>query len=54
MESAGLEFHEKVAEGYRTLAARHPERIMTVDAALPIQQIHDKIIEVIEEKIQVL
>ncbi len=35
MEAEGLRFHRLVAEGYRTLAERSPERIKTVDATLP-------------------
>ncbi len=44
MEQESLVFHRKVAEGYRTLAARDPERICTIDATLPIDTICDMII----------
>jgi len=39
MEQESLEFHEKVAEGYRELSKRDPERIHTVDATLPKETI---------------
>ena len=39
MELESLEFHKKVAEGYRKLAVKFPERIETVDATLPIEKI---------------
>ncbi|MBR5360375.1 MAG: dTMP kinase [Lachnospiraceae bacterium] len=39
MELESLEFHKKVAEGYRSLASRFPERIKTIDATLPIDEI---------------
>lgn len=39
MELESLEFHKKVAEGYRELAVRFPERIETVDATKPIEEI---------------
>ena len=39
MELESLEFHKKVAEGYRKLAVRFPERIETVDATKPIEEI---------------
>lgn len=39
MERESLEFHKKVAEGYRTLAGSFPDRIKTVDATLPIDEI---------------
>ncbi len=35
MEQESIDFHRKVAEGYRTLAERTPERIQTIDATLP-------------------
>ncbi len=41
MERETLEFHKKVAEGYRILAKRDPERIFRVDATLPIEVICD-------------
>lgn len=44
MEQESLDFHKKVAEGYRTLAARDPQRIRTIDATLPIDTICDMII----------
>lgn len=51
MEAAGLEFHRKVAEGYRILAARNPQRIVTIDATLPITEIHGKIVNAVEERL---
>ena len=39
MELESLEFHKKVAEGYRSLAAKFPDRIKTIDATLPIDEI---------------
>lgn len=39
MELESIEFHKKVAEGYRTLAEKFPERIKTIDATLPIEDI---------------
>ena len=41
MERETIEFHKKVAEGYRTLAERDPGRIFKVDATLPIEVICD-------------
>ena len=43
MEREALDFHKKVAEGYRTLATRDPERIFKIDATLPIEVICDMI-----------
>lgn len=49
MEAAGKEFHEKVAEGYRTLAKRDPKRIYTIDATLSVDEIQTLIRNKIEE-----
>lgn len=39
LEMQKLQFHQMVTEGYRNLASKNPERILTVDATLPIDQI---------------
>ncbi len=41
MESESLQFHRDVAEGYRSLAERFPDRIEKIDATLPIDRICD-------------
>ena len=41
MERESMEFHRAVAEGYRSLAERFPERIEKIDATLPIEDICD-------------
>ena len=45
MELEGLEFHKKVAEGYREMAQRFPERITVVDATLPVTEIYGIVVE---------
>ncbi|MCR5104520.1 MAG: dTMP kinase [Eubacterium sp.] len=50
MELESLDFHRKVAEGYRQMAEKFPERIKTIDATLPI----DEICGMIKEYISVL
>ncbi len=49
MELEKAEFHEKVAEGYRQLAKMSPERIYTIDATLPVEEIHKLILAKLEE-----
>lgn len=41
MEQSGREFYERVREGYLTLAREHANRFVTLDASLPMQQIHE-------------
>lgn len=40
MELESLDFHKKVAAGYREMAQRFPERIKSIDATLPIGEIY--------------
>lgn len=49
MELEKTEFHERVAEGYRQLAQMSPERIYTIDATLPVEEIHKLILSKLEE-----
>ncbi|MDE5873766.1 MAG: dTMP kinase [Lachnospiraceae bacterium] len=49
MELEKAEFHERVAEGYRQLAKMFPERIYTIDATLPVEEIHKLILSKLEE-----
>ena len=44
MELETIDFHEKVAEGYRSLAKLAPERIRTIDATQEIEKIHHEIV----------
>lgn len=44
MEREALDFHEKVAEGYRNLANMYPKRICKIDGNLSIEEIHKRII----------
>lgn len=49
MESETPEFHRKVVEGYRKLADMNPNRIIKIDAALPIDEIHGIITSYVEK-----
>ena len=49
MELEAVEFHRKVAEGYRTLAKLAPDRIKTIDATMGIEEIHSRIIEYVDK-----
>ena len=40
MELETLSFHESVADGYRELAKMSPDRIYTIDATQPAEDIH--------------
>jgi dTMP kinase len=38
-----LQFHQKVRDGYLLLAKKFPERIITIDAARPLQQVFEQV-----------
>lgn len=50
LEQEDLSFHKRVVEGYRQLAQLYPERIVPVDATLPIETIHSMIVKEVEER----
>lgn len=52
MEMEDISFHQQVVEGYRTLAAQNPQRIVTIDATLPAEEIHAKILGAVSAKLQ--
>lgn len=48
MESAGTDFHRRVAEGYRALAAAEPERWRVVDAAGTVEEVEARVVAAVE------
>ena len=43
MESAGLEFHKKVRQGYLELSKKYPQRIKVIDANQPIEDVFKQV-----------
>jgi dTMP kinase len=43
MESRDLAYHQRVREGFLSEARRRPERIRVIDAARPVERIHEDI-----------
>lgn len=54
LELQADKFHIMVSEGYRKLANRHKERILSIDANQSIDTIHKTIVKVLEAKRQLL
>lgn len=50
LELAGMEFHKKVYEGYKSLMEKFPDRIISVDATAPKEEIHDKVLRLLRAK----
>lgn len=50
VELQGLEFHNKVYNGYVELSKKYPERIVRIDASGTKQETHQKIINALKQK----
>ncbi len=50
LESAGLDFFERVVHGYREIARAYPQRFFTLDATLDRDEIHKRIIDILVRK----
>ena len=46
MESAGIEFHNRVRDGYLEIAKQEPQRIKVIDASKSIEEIHREVIKI--------
>ena len=51
MESAGIDFHNRVRQGYLELAKQEPQRIKVLDATKSIENIHKKVVEIFKNLI---
>jgi dTMP kinase len=49
LESAGLEFHKRVRDGYLELAKKFPNRIKLIDSSLTIEEVFAQVKKVIDE-----
>lgn len=49
MESAGIDFHNCVRQGYLELAKQEPNRIKVIDATKSIEEIHDEVINILNK-----
>ena len=49
MESAGIDFHNRVRNGYLELAKQEPQRIKVLDATKSIEEIHQNVINILAE-----
>lgn len=49
LESAGIEFHRRVRNGYLEIAKKNPQRIKVVDASQTIEDVQRDVIKIVEE-----
>lgn len=48
MESAGVEFFNRVRNGYLEIAKQEPERVKVIDSSDTIENVHKKVVELVE------
>lgn len=48
MESAGIEFYNRVRAGYLEIAKNEPERVRVIDASGNVESIHKKVVELVK------
>lgn len=49
MESAGVEFFNRVRNGYLEIAKQEPERIKVINSTKSIEDVHNQVLQVIEQ-----
>lgn len=49
-----LSFHQAIRKGFLALAEAHPTRIAVVDASADVENVHQQILEVIRERLDIL
>lgn len=49
MESAGMEFFNRVRNGYLAIAQEEPNRVKVINSADTIENIHTKVVELVEK-----
>ncbi|MBR1373442.1 dTMP kinase [bacterium] len=49
MESAGIEFFNRVRNGYLKIASEEPQRVKVIDSSDTIENIHKKVVELVEK-----
>jgi dTMP kinase len=52
MEQEPQEFYQWVAEAYRDLARREPDRVMLIDGSQPAEQVEAEIWQLVQSKIE--
>lgn len=52
IENEKLDFHMKVYDGYKNLAELYPNRIKTIDSKMSINEISQRVIQVVVESLK--
>ena len=49
MESAGIDFFNRVRKGYLEIAKKEPDRVKIINSSDTIENIHKKVVELVEK-----
>ena len=49
MESSGIEFFERVRQGFLEIAKKEPDRVKVINSSDTIENIHKQIVELVEQ-----
>lgn len=49
MESAGVDFHNRVRDGYLKIAKEEPERIKVINSVQPIENVFEELLEIVKK-----
>ncbi len=49
MESAGVDFHNRVRDGYLKIAKEEPERIKVINSVQPIEKVFEELLEIVKK-----
>lgn len=52
-ERIGTEFHEKLRQGYLTIAKQNPQRCLVIDATQSVETIQDQIFSAVKERLSI-
>jgi len=52
LENEGFDFHNKVREGYLSIARRAPQRVKVIDARGSVQDVHRRVRECVDQQLE--
>lgn len=51
LDLESLDFHHKVYEGYQMICDKFPDRIVKVDASLPVEEVYRQVYEIVKDRL---
>ncbi|MDH4378766.1 MAG: dTMP kinase [Vampirovibrionales bacterium] len=52
LEREAVDFYERIASGFNTLAAQYPNRIQRLDATLPLETLHEQVVSTVMARLK--